>query len=297
MSPTFKPIGVLFVSGRARALRSFNVKPDGSRRSATSFNANAKKPPTEVGGLVAVVFRLAAEHSDPAATDDSGGRRAGIGRVGLALIDLALINLTLINLATPLSRVALGVRFGVLSVAGRMAAAVDLAARRAGVSAADHASVAALGDHSAVADVGTAASEIQLNVVGRPGLAAADTDRITQGDPVGAGSEGESVTEIDSVFRTAAGFGDLDHAACVGTGSGTSAGDVDPRSGRLGGNFSGRSRQGEGEQGGGGDGAEDLAFHGFVSVECFLNRVSCLTHDPAAAAVKPLKQNLKKERR
>lgn len=136
------------------------------------------------------------------------------------------------NVPAPLSCVALGVRFRVLTVARRMASTVDTTVGRgSGVSAGNDPSVAALADDPAVADVSTTATDIQLNVVCRSGVTATDSDRIADRQSVGSGTESEAMPEIDAVLRTALGFGDLDHAVGVGSGTDAAAGDIDPRAG------------------------------------------------------------------
>lgn len=166
-------------------------------------------------------------------------RRSG----GLVLIDLAAV------WAAELSCMAFGVGSGVLPISRRVAAAIDLAVGGSSLTAGDHASVSALADDAALAEMGPVAADIQLNVVGRSCGAAADADRIAECEPVGAGSQGETVAKSNSIFLAAARFGDLEHSASVGSRSNSAASDVDPRSGRLSGRFGRRECQSEGEQG------------------------------------------------
>ena len=178
-------------------------------------------------------FGLSAEHSDSARADHSATRgrivREAVARIGRAIGGVGLVSgLRLVRLTVPLPGVALGIGLGVLAIAGRVASAIDLTVVRPGLAARDDASIAALSHHPAVAEVGPVTADIQVQVMCGTVSGPADADRIAQCDPVRAGSDGESMTEVDAVFRAAFCLCELEHSAGVGPCSGTAACDVNP---------------------------------------------------------------------
>lgn len=156
-----------------------------------------------------------AEHSGTSGGDGSwpplGVSRRGVcrrlGRSGWLAVDrwsgliLAGLILALVDRCTELPSVAFRVSIGALTVAGRLAASVDLAVGvRAGLTARDDATVLSLGDHAAVADVRPVAAEIQLNVVCGPSVSGTDTNRVADRKSVGTGSECKAVAKVDAIF-------------------------------------------------------------------------------------------------
>ncbi len=179
--------------------------------------------------------------------------------------------------------------FRLVAKTADLTAAIDASILCPGATTSSDASISALRNDSAVTDVSTVLSNVEIDVMGDSERAGPGTNRVRDGDAVGARPDRQSVAELHAILGRALGFGVGEVAVGFRTSSDALLANVDPGVGVLGG--SGRNedeRQAEGGDGSNG-GEVDLEAHGSALVVGGWRRpVSAASPTPARCRSKTL---------